>query len=194
MVTYRPFYSILIPSCCSLYAERGLSVTAQGWEKNMGGQPNPYYQQQYPQQPALQAPSPGWYDSDGAKRWWDGARWGPVAPLADDTSPPAAPAATAAPARAPFPWAWAVALSPLVLLAVAVVGALLGGPSGNAGTYILIGEAVTIAVAFIAIDRDRRTLARAGEPQRRLWFWFPLIPWIYLWMRAVRRPGRTNAD
>jgi hypothetical protein len=67
-------------------------------------------------------------------------------------------------------------------------------PSGATGTYILIGELVSVAFTAIAIRRDRRALATAGETMGRAWAWFPLIPWIYLWARAARRARRANAD
>ena len=54
---------------------------------------------------------------------------------------------------------------------------------------------VAFLFAIFAAFRDIRALRTAGEPLNpALAWWCLLVPWAYLWARAVKRPGRTNAD
>ena len=108
----------------------------------------------------------------------------------------------AVPARSPGhpvtqlpPWPWAVAAAPLVQLGIAVLAAVLSSPDDNVLACLLCGAVVAFLFALFAAFRDIRTLRAAGESLNpALAWWCLLVPWAYLWARAVRRPGRTNAD
>jgi hypothetical protein len=144
-----------------------------------------------PQSGASASPPPGWYPdpANGAPRWWDGAQWGPQAPPVPLT--PVVPAAI----QLRRPWPWAVAGAPLVQLGVAIMAAFLGGPSGTAGEYLLIGALVAALFAIIAARRDVKALRAAGETvSPAMASWCLLSPWAYLIARAVRRSSRTGAD
>ncbi len=108
----------------------------------------------------------------------------------------------AVPARSPGhpvtqspPWPWAVAAAPLVQLGIAVLAAVLSSPDDNVLACLLCGAVVAFLFAIFAASRDIRALRAAGESLNpALAWWCLLVPWAYLWARAVKRPGRTNAD
>lgn len=167
-------------------------------------------------------PPAGWYpDPSGRRglRWWDGAQWGPQAPLPaagtvtaapplpgtapwGSQVPPAAPGASTAvpaagvgPTRSPLPWAWGVAAMPAIQLIVGVLVGLAGGaPVGR--TWAIAGGAVaaTLLGVFMAV-RDARALRAAGEQfSSGLAAWCLLSGWAYLLARAIKRASRTNSD
>lgn len=154
----------------------------------------------YREAPAIvpAAPPPGWYQdpSGNGTRWWDGTQWGPHAQPQPATLPgPQAhpPGGTAG--TAPGLWAWVVAATPLVLLGVAILAAVLVGVDGTTSAYLLVGEAVAAALALFAAWRDTKALRAAGEPLRDALAWWCLLPpWAYLWARAVKRTRKTGAD
>lgn len=166
--------------------------------------------QQPPGYGAPAAPPPGWYpDPYGplAVRWWDGAQWTAHAQLLPEQAPRPQPSATAplppvaydafagaAAVQSP-PWAWAVAAAPLVQLGIAILVSVLTSPGGNGLGCLLAGAVVAFPFAIFAASRDVRALRAAGEDLNpALAWWCLLVPWAYLWARAVKRPGRTNAD
>ncbi len=108
------------------------------------------------------------------------------------------PAPASSPARPPSqsaPWPWAVASAPLVLLGIAILATMLGGPSGSVTGYLLCGSVVAAVFAVFAARRDIRALLAAGDPvDPNLVRWCLLVPWAYLWARAVKRVNKTNAD
>ena len=93
------------------------------------------------------------------------------------------------------PWAWAVAAAPAILLGVAIVAAILASPNGTVTEYLLIGAVLSDAFATFAAWRDARALREAGEPvSGGLAWWCLLVPWAYLWARAVKRVNKTSGD
>jgi len=106
---------------------------------------------------------------------------------------PAQPSARTA-AQSP-PWPWAVAAAPLVQLGIAILAAVLTSPDDNVVGCLLAGGVVAFLFAIFAAFRDIRALGAAGEDLNpALAWWCLLVPWAYLWARAIKRPGRTNAD
>jgi Protein of unknown function (DUF2510) len=114
--------------------------------------------------PGQPTPAPGWYpDPDGAAglvRWWDGGAWSDVTtPAGPGVTVQRAPTLTPAPPRPPapapepkaprrsFPTARVVGLSVLGLVAVLVIGLLVGRsgdgsaatPAANSGTAVPSG-------------------------------------------------------
>jgi hypothetical protein len=130
----------------------------------------------------------GLYMPDGPQ---GGTTYGPSWP-----SGPGGPVITAArPRPAPGPWAWAVASAPLLLLGIAALAALLVGVNVGVSACLLIGALVADAFAIFAAYRDTRALRAAGEPvSSGLAWWCLLVPWAYLWARAVKRVNRTGTD
>jgi hypothetical protein len=60
---------------------------------------------------------------------------------------------------------------------------------------ILIGALIADVFAIFAAHRDVQTLRAAGEPvSSGLAWWCLLVPWAYLWARAVKRANKTGAD
>lgn len=93
------------------------------------------------------------------------------------------------------PWPWVVAAAPLVQLGIAILAAVLTSPADNVTACLLCGAAVAALFAIFAAFRDVRALRAAGETLNpALPWWCLLVPWAYLWARAVKRPGRTNTD
>jgi hypothetical protein len=156
-------------------------------------------------------------------RWWDGRQWGhktqPLPGLSQESEFPyrgvapsdmdglgrpegagrhwqesrlrdgAAPSGTASSPSAATLWAWAVASSPLLLLGVAA------GLKAGVSHGLLMGAVAAAAFAVFAASRDARALRAAGEPVRpSLAWWCLLLPWVYLWARAVRRVHKSYAD
>lgn len=89
----------------------------------------------------MNTPAPGWYtNGDGALQWWDGSRWGELAPAAAAT--PSTPA-YAAPAVA-------VPLAPLKSAGVAYLFAILLGEFGAHRFYLgRIGSAVAQLILWM---------------------------------------------
>ncbi|MGH3227294.1 MAG: DUF4333 domain-containing protein [Streptosporangiaceae bacterium] len=60
---------------------------------------------------------------------------------------------------------------------------------------LLIGALVAAVFAIFAAYRDARALRSAGEPVGGgLAWWCLLVPWAYLWARAVKRINKGSAD
>jgi hypothetical protein len=154
---------------------------------------NPYQSNGQSAQGPPAAPPPGWYSEPGGQglRWWDGTQWGPQAqPQPPGQHPPGGAAGTA-----PGLWAWVVAAAPLVLLGVAILAAALLGADGTTSAYLLVGAGVADVLAIIAAEFDTKALRAAGEPvSSALGWWCLLVPWAYLWARAVKRTRKTGAD
>ena len=88
-----------------------------------------------------------------------------------------------------------VGAAPLVQLGVAIVAAFVTSPDDNVVGCMLAGAAAAFLFAIFAAFRDIRALKLTGESLNpALAWWCLLVPWAYLWARAVKRPGRTNAD
>jgi len=167
-----------------------------------------------PQPPT--GPPPGWYlDPNGLQvmRWWDGGQWGthtqplpasreeprPAQPGASaysaDPGPVPAPAFRTRSSPAPGPWAWTVALTPLVMLGVAILAAADRGPGGGISGYVLLGAVAANVSAIFAAWRDTEALRAAGEPvDGGQALWCLLTPLAYLVARAVVKTGKRNAD
>jgi hypothetical protein len=112
-------------------------------------------------------------------------------------SPGPAPAvyAPARPRSVPGPWAWAVASAPLLLLGVAALVALAASVNVSVTACLLIGGLVADVFAIFAAYRDTRALRAGGEPvSGGLAWWCLLVPWAYLWARAVKRVNKSGAD
>ncbi len=143
-------------------------------------------------------PPAGWYlDPGGLQvlRWWDGRQWGSQTQPLPEPAAPQPQSAMVRPSSAPAPWAWAVACSPLLLLGVAAIVAMLAGPNVGVSQCLLLGGAVADIFAIFAASRDARALRAAGEPvSSGLAWWCVLVPWAYLWARAVKRTNKANAD
>jgi hypothetical protein len=95
----------------------------------------------------------------------------------------------------PGPWAWGVASAPLLLLGVAAVVAAAVSVNVGVSQCLLIGALVAAVFAIFAAYRDARALRAAGEPVgAHLAWWCLLVPWAYLWARAVKRVNKGSAD
>jgi hypothetical protein len=95
----------------------------------------------------------------------------------------------------PGPWAWAVACAPVLLLGVAALVGVLVGVNTGVSTCLLIGALIADVFAIFAAYRDTRALRAAGEPvSSGLAWWCLLVPWAYLWARAVKRVNKGSAD
>ena len=150
----------------------------------------PPVQAQPPQPPyPATAQGPGGYGATAGQH--GAAAYGPGWP----PGPEAGVAAPVRPRSAPGPWAWAVALSPILLLGLATLVAALVGVSASVSQCLLAGALVTDAFAIYAAHRDARSLRAAGEPVSGALAWWPLlVPWAYLWARAVKRVNKSGAD
>ncbi len=144
-------------------------------------------------------PPAGWYlDPNGIQvlRWWDGRQWGSqTQPLPAAGPGSQAPLPAAQPSAAPGPWAWAVSCTPLLLLGVAALIAAVAGLKVGVSQSIVIGGLIAVIFAIFAASRDTRALRAAGEPVGGgLAWWCLLVPWAYLWARAVKRTAKSGAD
>jgi hypothetical protein len=122
--------------------------------------------------------------------------------VSQDIGIPASPAVAGpavggltAPKEAPVPSAWAVAATPLLLLAVAAMLAVLGGENDSTSGYLLTGALVAGLIAGFVSYRDARTLVNSQNLRgTKIAWWSLLTPWAYLWARAAKRSNRTNLD
>ena len=95
----------------------------------------------------------------------------------------------------PGPWAWGVASAPLLLLGVAAAVAAVASVNIGVSQCLLIGALAADVFAIVAAYRDARALRAAGEPVgAHLAWWCLLVPWAYLWARAVKRVNKGSAD
>jgi len=78
---------------------------------------------------------------------------------------------------------------------VAALVAVLAAPNAGVSQCLLIGAVVADAFAIFAASKDAQALRAAGEPvEAGLAWWCLLLPWVYLWARALRRVNKSNAD
>jgi len=188
------------------YLDPGGLQVLRWWDGRQWGpqtQPLPGLRQES-RSPYADAPAPGrgGYDAFPGQQGGTGRHRQSGGPQ-DDTAnapgrtpvPPPSSFPAARPPSAPAPWAWAVACSPLLLLGVAALVAVLAAPNAGVSQCLLIGAAVADAFAIFAASKDARALRAAGEPVGSgLAWWCLLVPWAYLWARAVKRTNKTNTD
>ena len=181
------------------YLDPGGQQVLRWWDGRQWGphtQPMPGPQQEtQPPHPAV--PASGASGSGGfAGQQGSGGQQGATAP-APGRLPGPPPAAVVPGPRptAPGPWAWGVASSPLLLLGVAAVVAAVVSVNVGVSQCLLIGALVADVFAIFAAYRDARALRAAGEPVgAHLAWWCLLVPWAYLWARAVKRVNKGSAD
>ena len=158
------------------------------WGPQAPPMPEPRQENQ-PSYPAVSAPG-----AEGSGTFAD--QQGATAP-APGWLPGTPPVAVVPGARsaAPGPWAWGVAATPLLLLGVAAVVATVASVNIGVSQCLLIGALVADVFAIFAAYRDARALRAAGEPVGGgLAWWCLLVPWAYLWARAVKRVDKGSAD
>lgn len=152
-------------------------------------------QEPRPPYSGVPAPGTGGYVAFADQQWGSGQE-GDTAYAPGWPPGPVMSAAPPAPRSAgPGPWAWAVASAPLLLLGVAALAAVLASVNTSISTCLLIGGLVANVFAIFAAYRDTRALRAAGEPvSSGLAWWCLLVPWAYLWARAVKRVNKSGAD
>lgn len=91
------------------------------------------------------APPPGWYVNDnGARQWWDGRAWGPLAPLATPAPVPN-PLLMRKPRNPLGTWSIAVACGSLLLLLIP-----------RAGSFVAaLGAATALVLAIVGLAQAR---------------------------------------
>jgi hypothetical protein len=155
-----------------------------------------------PQTQPLPPATPAGQEADGRHRGAPaadgvGAPWSAAGP-ALPASGALAPGGIFAPqSRAPAPWAWIIAGTPLIAIAIATVARTYVSPHDD-GNCVAAGWAIAGLISLLAASQDVKALVRRDDLSNSGFAWLSLLSliggWIYLWVRAVKRLRRTNAD